>query len=131
MANPKIINETPISMAQVKEALEKIKARDNELNFRANKTQEYLDQFVSIDAKTTEEITKKINKLAIPRLKENHIYKIIDLMPETVNELKILLQGYSITVSAENMKKIAEIIEEYSEKIEKKKGKTEAEPAAE
>lgn len=131
MANPKIINETPIPMAQVKEELERIKTRDNELNFRANKTQEYLDQFVSINTKTAEEITKKISKLAVPRLKENHIYKIIDIMPQTVNELKIILQGYSITVSAENMKKIMDVIEEYSAKMEKKKEKAEAEPAAE
>ena len=110
-----------MSLFELKEELSKIKKRDKELNFRANKVEEYLNQFVHIKDKQYQEIVEKINKLQIPRLKEQHIYKIIDLMPETVEDLKIILQGYTITVNNENMKKIVDTINEYLAKKDGKK----------
>ena len=52
----------------------------------------------------------------IPRLKEHHIHKILDIAPTNVNELKAVLQGYPITINNESMKKIADAINEFLEK---------------
>jgi len=54
-------------------------------------------------------------KLNIPRLKEQHVHKLIDLNPTTLNELKVILQSYTITVNNESMKKIVDTINEFSE----------------
>ena len=70
-----IMSETPVTMAKLSEELEKIKKRDKELNFRAAKTEEYLNQFVK--AKKADELVEKINKLNIPRLREQQITKIM------------------------------------------------------
>jgi DNA-directed RNA polymerase subunit F len=43
-------------------------------------------------------------------LKEDHIVKIIDLMPVNVADLDVLLQGYPITISKENQAKIVDTI---------------------
>ena len=43
-----ILSENPISMVELKEELEKTRKRDKELNFRATKTEEYLQKFVEI-----------------------------------------------------------------------------------
>jgi len=102
-----IISETPISAAQLKEELAKIKQRDKELNFRAAKAEEHL---INIDVKNADGLFEKINKLNISRLKDQHIYKIIDIMPKTVKDLKVVMQGYTISLNNENMKKIVEII---------------------
>ena len=110
MTKPEIIKESPITMAEMKEELDKIKKRDGELNFRASKTEEYLQQFELQDSKKTEELKKKINGLKVPRLKEEHITKILDLMPDTVEEMKGILQGYTLSVTQENMKKIISAI---------------------
>ncbi len=107
--------EVAMSMADVKEVLEKVSKRDKELNFRAQKTDEYLKQFSKLDPKKAAELTQKITKLGIPRLKEQHIYKIVDLMPKTVESLKTALQGYTLTVNNENLKKIVDIISEYAD----------------
>jgi DNA-directed RNA polymerase subunit F len=116
MTKPNIISEEPMSMFEVKQKLAEIKKKDKELNFRANKTEEYLGQFVELSDKQAKEIRAKIEKLKIPRLKEIHIIKIMDTLPATPNELKIVLQGYTITVSADALKKITEVTKDYTPK---------------
>jgi len=113
MADAKILNEVPISMKELKEELAKIKKRDKELNFRANKTEDYLNQFVSM--KKEKELEEELNKLKIPRIKEQHIKKIVDILPVTVDELKTLIQGYPISVNADNLKKIVDVVKKYKE----------------
>ncbi|MBI2660322.1 hypothetical protein HYX07_04125 [Candidatus Woesearchaeota archaeon] len=114
MADVQIMAETPINIYQLKKELEKIRKRDNELNFRANRTEEYLQQAASL--KNPEELFEKIIKLNIPRLKDAHVHKIVDIAPTTIVELKTLLQGYTITINNESMKKILDAINEFFEK---------------
>ena len=113
MATFKIIAENPISMYELKAELEKIKKRDKELNFRAVKTEEYLNQVASF--KKASDLYEKLAKLNIPRLKESHIKKIVDIMPKTVNDLKAVLQGYTISINNENMKKMIDAINQIKE----------------
>ena len=114
MADAQIISEAPISIYQLRKELDRIKKRDNELNFRANKTEEYLSQVATL--KDHDGLFDKIMKLNIPRLKEQHIQKIIDIAPTTINDLKIIIQGYTITLNNESMKKIVEAVNEFLEK---------------
>ena len=114
MADMQIISETPINIYHLKKELERIKKRDNELNFRANRTEEYLNQIAV--SKNADELFEKIISLNIPRLKEQHVHKIIDITPITINELKVVIQGYPITLNNESMKKIVDTINEFLER---------------
>ena len=114
MTDMQAISEVPINSYQLKKELEKIKKRDGELNFRANRTEEYLNQ--AIIHKNAEDLFSKITQLNIPRLKEQHIHKIIDIMPTTANDLKVVLQGYTITINNDSVKKIIDTINEFLEK---------------
>lgn len=111
MSDMQIVSETPMNMYQLKKELEKIKKRDNELNFRANRTEEYLQQVLTL--KNADELFDKIMKLNIPRLKEQHVHKIIDIAPTTLNELKVILQSYTITVNNDAMKKIVDTLTDF------------------
>ncbi len=113
MTRQEILEEKPITMAELKSELSKIKKRDGELNFRAEKTEEYLDMFATLKKKESEELFKKIEGLEVPRLKPEHIVKLIDILPDTPEEVKIVLQGYTITVSKDNLKRIADAIREH------------------
>lgn len=105
-----ILSEVPISAYQLREKLDKTKKRDKELNFRAAKTEEHL---ASINTpKGMDELFEKISKMDIPRIKEQHIRKMLDLMPATIKDLKLIIQGYTISLSNENMKKIVDVINE-------------------
>ena len=114
MSDTQIISEAPINTYQLKKELERIKKRDNELNFRANRTEEYLHQITAL--KNADELFDKLMKLNIPRLKEQHVHKILDIMQATLNELKVVLQSYTITVNNESMKKIVDTINDFLEK---------------
>jgi len=110
MSAPEIIKEIPLSMAEVKEEVEKIKKRDKELSFRTQRTDEYLQQFTDANSIKLIDSLKKIN---IARLKDEYIVKIADLMPKTVDDLKIILQGYTVTITKENMKKIIDEVNKF------------------
>ena len=114
MTDMQIVSEVPINLYELKKDLDRIKKRDRELNFRANRTEEYLNDIAIL--KNTEELFDKLIKLNIPRLKEQHIHKIIDITPTTLNEIKAVLQGYTVTLSNESMKKIVDAINEFLEK---------------
>lgn len=116
MTNPEIITETPMTMSELKEELKNIKKRDEELNFRAEKTEEYLNQFDVLKEKEAKDLFKKIEGLEVPRLRPEHIVKLIDILPTNQEEVKMVLQGCTITVTKENLKRIADAIQESTKK---------------
>jgi DNA-directed RNA polymerase subunit F len=108
-----ILSETPIPMSTVKEAIETIKKRDKEPNFRVKKMEEHLNSFSTLSSAKSKELIEKLTKLNVPRMKEMHIYKLVDLMPVSVEDLKMIIQPYALTVNNENLKKIVDTIKEY------------------
>ena len=111
MSNIQTINEIPLTLVEMKERIEKVEKRDKELNFRATKTKDYLSVFTKdMDLKAALELKKKITELNIPRLKDRQIVKIIDLMPQDLDSLKILLIGENITIKNEDLEKILQVI---------------------
>src|SRR3989344_6273914 len=107
MANLDVINETPLSMQELKDKLDDIKKRDKDLNPRGIKTYDYINKFLKKDTKKNKE---KLGELGILRLKDKHINKIIYLLPKDVDELKSILQGENLTLKTEDLRKIIEAI---------------------
>ena len=116
MSTIEVVEKKAVNMASLKEELADIKKRDGELSFRGQKTEEYLAEFHLLKAKKAEELFSKINDLGVPRLKDSHINKVVDTLPTSVPELKVILQGYAVPVTNDNMKKIVDIVAEYAEK---------------
>lgn len=108
----KIINESPVLMAEVKEQLEKFKEK-GELSFRAQKTFDYLQQVVKLDSKKQQELKKKLEDLNVSRLRDVHLIKIINVMPKTEEELKVTLEGYNLTLTKEQLQKIVSVVQEF------------------
>ena len=113
MTKPEILNEQPINMVELKTELDKIKLRDKELSFRANKTHDYLNQFVVLSSKQANDLKSKLESLKITRLKPEYMVKIVDILPETVDELKTVLQGYVVTINQADMQKIVKVIQDF------------------
>lgn len=111
-----IISKTPLNIVDLKKELSAIKKRDEELNFRAQRTEEYVNELARFSQKDAAALTKAIQDLELPRLKPEHICKIVDIFPLSEKQLKVILSGYTITVSADNMKKIMGALEGFSPK---------------
>ncbi|MBI2575290.1 hypothetical protein HYV82_05390 [Candidatus Woesearchaeota archaeon] len=110
---PEILSETPITMAELKAGLEAVKKRDKVPSFRVIRTEEYLSSFETLRPDEAGKLFDKLMKLNIPRLREVHICKLIDLLPADANDVKLILQGYTITVSNDNIKKIVDTVREF------------------
>ena len=113
MGREETIEERAISLTELKENLDTIKKRDKELSFRANRVHEYLGNFTILKLKEAKELKEKLEKLEIPRLKERIIIKIIDLLPESNDDLRVILSGEAVTINPENMEKIINTVKEY------------------
>lgn len=105
-----VMNEKPLSMVELKARLEDVEKRDGELNFRAKKAKEYLDVFAAMKPSEANNIREKLNDLNIPRLREKHIAKIIDINPSDIESLKMILSGEMLTLKQDEVIKIFEAI---------------------
>jgi DNA-directed RNA polymerase subunit F len=110
----KILSESPTNGSEVKQILEKIQEREKELSFRSQRTLEHLQAITTLGPKKAKELEDALNKLDIPRMKEQHVNKLIDALPKTADEVKVMLQGYALTVTNENCKKIADTVAEFA-----------------
>ncbi|MDO8556441.1 MAG: hypothetical protein Q7R96_04695 [Nanoarchaeota archaeon] len=111
MADVQIINESPVTLQEVKNHLEEMKKRDKDLGFRATKTLEFVDAFL---AKKKDVLAKKktLLDLNIGRLRDRHVVKILDVMPEDLDSLKAILSGENVTLKQEDLKKVLEVLQQ-------------------
>ena len=111
MSEAEILEKKSMNLVEVKQELDKVKKRDGELDIRGNKAEEYATTFSKLTKKQADEIFAAIEKLKIPRLKDQHINKIIDILPMSLAHLKVVMQGFALTISQDNLKKMFSVIE--------------------
>ena len=112
MANPQFIEEHPLALSDVKGLLQVVEGRDKELNYRSKKAKEYLDVFPGPEKK--EELYKKLTNLNLTRIKEEHMAKIIDFLPQTTQDLKIVLQAYPVSLPKKDQESIVGVVKEFA-----------------
>ncbi len=112
MPNPQFIEEKSLCLVDVKETLSDIEKRDGQLNYLSTKVKDYVDLFVTLSPKKKEELQKKLMDLNLTRLREDHVAKIIDFLPTTVNDLKIVLQAYPLSMPKKDQESIVQVIQE-------------------
>ena len=109
MSDIEIIEEYPLSMAELKEKLEDIKKKF-ELDARANKTVDYLNLFSKSSGKEASKLREKLKSLDISRLKDKHITKIVDIKPENLDTLKTIFANEPLQLKPEELNKILEAL---------------------
>src|SRR3989339_1910739 len=98
MVDIDIVEQKPITMVELNDKLEAIKKEKGELNFRAEKVYAYLQDFVKLKKKDIDELHTKLSGLGIQKLRDRHIVKILDVMPEDAESLKNLFTGESLSL---------------------------------
>ncbi len=108
MSEFELVEETPISLVELKEKFKVVK--DDGMSFRAEKANVYLDLFVTASTKEIKELSEKIMNLNIPRLKDRHVVKIVDVMPKDIDSLRLLFSAETLTIKDDDLKKILDVI---------------------
>ena len=112
MVKPQLVQEYPLTLAEVKAELDKVKARDSQLSFRAGKCEEYINDFATISPHKAAGLRKKIEELQVTRLKTEHIIPIVDMLPQTVDDVKVIFSGSSIGITKKEMEQIVAAVQE-------------------
>jgi len=98
-----IKNKEPLSMIEVAEYI-----KDNE---NAVELIKFIKKFEKIDYKKAKELKKKIEELNFMKIKQEHISKIIDTMPETAEDLNKIF--VDISLDENETKKILDTVKEF------------------
>lgn len=101
-----IINNESLSMSESLEFISNASDEDNKSNITA-----FIKKFNKLDSKDAKEIREKIRALGFVKVKEEHISKIIDLMPENVMDLNKIF--VDISLDEDESKKILETIKQF------------------
>ncbi len=108
MVDLKVLNERSLSISEVRDILNNKDKK--ELSARGVKTLSYIDGIIQCKDKKAVEMTEKLSKLDITRLKERHIKKIVDIMPKDLDTLRTIFSGENITLKQEDLQKILDTI---------------------
>ncbi|MGL4670111.1 MAG: RNA polymerase Rpb4 family protein [Methanobacteriaceae archaeon] len=110
MIGKKVIETQPIPIARVKELLDEF-SQEKELLYEQNITLDHATKFSKTSADDAEALVKKLEDEK--GLKKKNAVRIADLMPEDLDDLRLLFAKERLTIKNDEMESILEIIDEY------------------
>lgn len=113
MVSPQFLEEKPLALADVKAVLSEIETRDGQLNPQSQKAKEYGELFGELSHSQREELYKKLKGLGLTRIKEEHLMKIVDFLPRTANDLKVVLQAYPLSLPKKDQDTIVALVGDF------------------
>lgn len=96
-----IIKQEPLSMAEVKRI---VKDENEEL-------EKFVKSFVKMKPEEAENMEKELQALGILKIKQEHIVKIVDLLPEDASDVNKI--GMDVGLDEEEIGKILGVIKKY------------------
>jgi DNA-directed RNA polymerase subunit F len=112
MSNYELVSMEGVSNTEAGEIINQ-KEKEEELTYREEKIKEYLKNFQKLDKKNFDAAKLEIEDSKIPRLDEEHIIKILDIMPQNGTELRAVVSHSGTVLVDESVSKILEILNKY------------------
>jgi DNA-directed RNA polymerase subunit F len=110
MIGRKVIEEAPITLAEVAEVLSK---RDQESKiYEQNVTQDHLQKFVKIKAKDARGLVKEIVQLN-EKFKPHHAVKVADLLPVDEGDVKAIFAKERFSLSKDEIGALLDVVAKY------------------
>jgi DNA-directed RNA polymerase subunit F len=101
-----------ISLSEVKNILKKIEKERNELTYEQRIALEHANKFSKFTTQKVKELIDDLMKLEF--IEEAHIYKILDLLPKTDEDIKTIFAKERINIDDDKINKILNIINKYN-----------------
>lgn len=110
-----IFEKKPVTLSEVKSTLNHIQERDGELNFRGNKTVEYLNEITTISDDDRAKVMEELAALDITRLRPEIVAKLVDFLPQTDIELDLVMKSFgTVTLPKDQLDSILNVCKNYS-----------------
>jgi len=107
----KIKEERFVTWSEAKKLLE-AKEKEQELGYEQKNATEFLRKFSKLSEKRTSELVEELKK--IEKLKDKHIVSIVNMLPENMDDLRLLFAHEIISPSEEDRKKILSIVKKFA-----------------
>ena len=105
----KIITKEALPIAEVNDILVKLE-KSGELSGSQQKIRDFTAKFNKINKSEATKLIKDLESAGIPRLTNDCVVEIVNLLPKNESELKTVFVRNKLTVSKEGMDKILSII---------------------
>ena len=111
---PKVISEKLLTIAELLEILEKIQ-EERELTSIEAYTLDYAKKFAKIPADSARKAVRELVELGVP---EPYAVQIVNIMPRTEDELRVILAPLMKPFTPSALKKILEILDRYRREVQ-------------
>ena len=105
-----VLESEYIPLATVKKILKKRKK--SELTYEQKMALENASEFARLNESATNKLIKSLKELEMRKLKDNFIIKIADMLPNTKEELLLILNTSKVSFKEDELKKILDIVKE-------------------
>ena len=118
MIGKKVIDTKPITISEAKEILmrkvEEIVDENNEIDghqftYEQNLTIDYVNKFALLDADDAKELRTKLEEYLTPV----QAVKVVDLMPEDLDDLRLIFAKERGTFETDALKNILDLLDQY------------------
>jgi len=99
----KILNKTPVSLAEVKDIVDKLEEKEE--------LKAYLKKFAKLKKEKAEKLKEEIRALNNPKIKEENVIKIVDFIPKDAEEIGKIFS--EVNLNEEEINAILNITKNY------------------
>jgi DNA-directed RNA polymerase subunit F len=107
----KVHGEKFVSWAEARKILEK-KEKDKELGYEQKNALEHLRKFSKLSEKKTQEMAEELRKTG--KLSEKQIMAIANLLPEDMDDIRLLFAHEIANLSEDDKKRIISTVKKFS-----------------
>lgn len=111
MIGKRVVKEKPIPLAEVLGILEKVK-KHGELEYWQRLTYDYAQKFSMLKPSEAKELMEELMKME--KIKEHQAVAIVDLMPETKEDIELIFSKERTKLEDDEAKKVLELVKKYS-----------------
>ena len=101
-----------ISLTEAKNILKKISKERKELLYEQKIALEHAEKFSKLSVKQTKDLIAEL--LSLEHVEEIHAYKLADILPNTVDDVKAIFAKERYTPNEKEIKNILEIVKKHT-----------------
>jgi DNA-directed RNA polymerase subunit F len=106
----KVLKSQPVTMAEAKDVMVK-REKEKELNYEQKVALEHLRKFTKLKSSDAKKFVEELS--GILRMSPETVMQIVNIMPKTPDELRMIFTREKFSLKEDELKKILELIKKY------------------